>query len=77
MTRFLINGFNEVCKNIYYNYMKVVDKSMSAIYFLITTKGEFPHAYYIFHKEEPLGTEFKTVACSTYGDLTFLDIKKR
>ena len=60
----LIYGFDAACKNIAASFLKVGDESMSEIRFQTTEKWDLPHLYYIFRKPEPLGTEFKTVACS-------------
>ena len=68
----LIYGFNAACKNIAASFMKVGDESMGAIHFWETAKGNLPHLSYILRKPEPLGTEFKTYACSFTGDLLFI-----
>ena len=52
------------------------DESMSAIMFRTTSKGNLPHLSYIFRKPEPLGTEFKTVACSVTGELLFIEVQR-
>ena len=49
---------------------------MSAIRFRTTAKGNLPHFSYIFRNPEPLGTEFKTVACSITGDLLFVEVHR-
>ena len=67
-------GLNEVCKNIAASYLKVGDKSISAISFWKTAKGNLPHLSYIVHKPEPLGTEFKTFACYVTWDLLFVKV---
>ena len=46
---------------------------MSAISFWTTAKGDLPHLSYIFRKLEPLGTEFKIVACYVTGALLFIE----
>ena len=50
---------------------------MSAIRFCITPTRNLPIFSYIFRDTEPLGTEFKTVACSVIGFLIFLEIQIR
>ena len=55
---------------------EVGDESMSAIWFRTTAKGYLPHLSYIFRNLEPLGTEFKTVACSVTGDLLFIEVQR-
>ena len=62
--KFLIDGFNDACKNIAAIYLKVGDESMSEIRFWTTAKGNLPHFTYILRKPDPLWAEFKTVACS-------------
>ena len=49
---------------------------MSAIRFRTTAKGNLPHLSYIFRKPDPLGTEFKTVACSVTGALLFIEVQR-
>ena len=56
--------------------MKVGDELMSAIRFRITVKGNLPHLSYILRKPEPLGTKFKTVACSVTGALLFIKVQR-
>ena len=68
--------FNTACKNIPANFLKVGDESMSAIRFRTTAKGNLPHLSYIFRKPEPLGTEFKTFACSVTGDVLFIETQR-
>ena len=64
------------CKNIAASSLNVGDESMSAIRSRTTAKGNLPHLSYTFRKTEPLGTEFKTVACSTTGDLLFIELHR-
>ena len=71
----MIYGFNEECKNIAVSYMNVGYEFMSVIRFWATVKGDLPHLYYIFRKTEPLGAEFKTVACSVTGGFLFVDVE--
>ena len=71
----LINGFNVACKNISARFLKVRYESMSEIRFRTTAKGNFTHLYYIFRNLEPLGTEFKKVACSVTGTLLFIEFQ--
>ena len=51
-------------------------ESMSAIRFRTTAKGNLLHLSYIFRKPEPLGTEFKTVACYVTRDLLFTEVQR-
>ena len=74
---FSIDGFNETFKNIAASYLKVGDESICEIRFWKTAERNLPHLSYILHKPEPLGTEFKTVACSVTGALLFVKLQKR
>ena len=67
----LVDVFNEVLKNISASYLKVGDDLMSYICFT-TAKGDLTHVSYIFHNPEPLGTEFKTLACCVTWYLLFI-----
>ena len=49
---------------------------MSAIRFRTTAKVNLTHLSYIFRNPEPLGTEFKTVACSVTGALLFIEVQR-
>ena len=49
---------------------------MSAIRFQTTAKGNLPHFSYIFRNPEPLGTEFKTVACYVTEALLFIEVQR-
>ena len=49
---------------------------MSAIRFRTTTKGNLPHLSDILRNPEPLGTEFKTVACSFTGALILIEVQR-
>ena len=69
-------GYKKACSNIAKSYIKVWDESMSAIRFCTTSKGNLPHFSYILNNPEPIGTEFKTVACSITGDLIFLETQQ-
>ena len=74
--KLLLGGFNTACKNIAASFLKVGDESMSEIRFWTTAKRDLPHLSYIIRKPEPLGTEFKKVACSVTGALLFIEVKK-
>ena len=50
--------------------------SMGVIRFRTTSKGYLSHLYYILRKPEPLGTEFKTVACSVTGTFLFIEVHR-
>ena len=70
----LFDGFNNPCKNIEASYLKVGDKSKSAISFRKKVKGNLPQLSYILLKPDPLGTEFKKFACYVTGDLIFIEL---
>ena len=70
-----IGGCNEVCKNIRASYLNVGDEFMSAFRFWTKAKGDLPHLSYIFSKPDPMGTEFKTVACYVTGSLQFVEVQ--
>ena len=70
-----INIFSEACKNISASYLKVGGDPMSEIRFRTMAKGDLPHLSYIFHKPEPLVTEFRTDICYVTGDLLFNDVQ--
>ena len=72
----LFDGFNIACKNIAASFLKVGDELMSGIRFRTMAKGNLPHLSYIFRKPEPLGTEFKTVACYAIGALLFIEVQR-
>ena len=72
----LFDAFNTACKNIPASFLKVGDESMSAIRFRTTAKGNLSHLSYIFRKPEPLGADFKTVACSVTGALLFIKVQR-
>ena len=74
--RGLIDGLNELRRQIASGKEKTADESMSSIRFRTTPKGDLPHYSYIFRKPEPLGTEMKNVACSRLGTMLHLEIQK-
>ena len=67
MERFLIDIFNEACKNTIASYLKVGDDSMGGIRFWTTDQGNLTYLSYIFRNMGPMGTEFNTVAYSITG----------
>ena len=70
----LIDGFNKLYNNIAASYIKVGNESMSAINFRNTEKGGGSYLSYIFHKPEPMGVDFKNVACSVTVSLVLIYI---
>ena len=74
--KLLIDGFNAACKNIAASFIKVGDESTSAIRFRMPAKGNLPHLSYIFRNPEPLGKDFKTVACYVTGSLLLIGVQR-
>ena len=72
----LIDRFNESRRQIASGIEKMADKSMSAIQFRTTPKGDLPHYSYIFRKPETLGKETNNLECSSLGTMLHLDIQK-
>jgi hypothetical protein len=67
----LVNGFNDNrAQKVAASYTKVVDESMSSWRPTTTALGGLPFLSYILRKPKPLGTEFKTCACTETGELT-------
>ena len=61
----LFEEFNENRKRtVAASVMKTVDETMSAFKPQTTPTGNLPFISYVSRKPEPLGTEFKTVACT-------------
>ena len=56
--------------------IKVLDESMSAWRPRKDKTGGLPNISYIKRKPEPLGTEFKTVACGMSGIMLFIEIQR-
>jgi hypothetical protein len=68
MVMLLVDGFNANRHAwIAASARKVLDESMSAWCPQTTKTGGLPHLSFILQKPEPLGTEFKTIACSVTG----------
>ena len=74
--RGLIDGLNNLRRQIASGRDKTADESMSAIRFRTTPKGDLTHYSYIFGEPEPSGTEMKNVACSRLGTMLHLEIQK-
>ena len=72
----IIDGFNELSRQIDYGVEKTADESMSAMQFRTTPKGYLPHYSYIFRKLKPLGAHMNNVVCSRLGAMLHLDIQK-
>jgi hypothetical protein len=72
-----VEAFNENRQNsVLASFLKTMDESMSAFRPRTTRFGDLPHLSFILRKPEPLGTEFKTVACSETGMILHLEIQK-
>jgi len=56
--------------------IKVMDESMSAFRPQTTKTGNLPNISHILRKPEPLGSEYKVVACSKTGMFLHLEIQK-
>jgi len=54
-------------KNVAASFFKLLDESMSAWYPRKTKTGGLPNISFILGQPEPLGTEFKSMACSETG----------
>ena len=70
-SKLLIDGFNEACKDIAANYMRIGDGYMSAISFQTTLNGDLPHLSYILRNMDPLKIYCKTVDCCVTRVLIF------
>ena len=77
MIRGLVNAYNYV-RSLWVaaSIVKILDESMSAWRPRTTKTGGLPHISWIQRKPEPLGTEFKTVACSKTGMMLHLEIQE-
>ena len=69
-----MDSFNEECKNIAASYLKVRYESIRAIRFCTAVNGNLTQLSYILCNTEPLGKNFKTVACYITGALLFIEI---
>jgi hypothetical protein len=73
----LVEGFNENWQSmVAAGKWKVLDESMSAWHPQKTKTGGLPHISFIMRKPEPLGTEFKVVACPQTGLFLYLEIQR-
>jgi hypothetical protein len=70
MVMLMVDGYNKVRHELVAaSVCKVLDESMSAFRPRTTPKGGLPHLSFILRKPEPLGTEFKVIACAVTGKL--------
>ena len=68
----LVDGFNKNRRdNVAASHWKVMDESMSSWSPTTTKTGGLPFLSFILRKPTPLGTEFKSVACSEMGEIVF------
>jgi hypothetical protein len=68
MVLLLVNGYNQNQHNwVAASVRKVLDESMSAYRPCTSNTGGLPNISFILRKPEPLGTEFKTIACTAIG----------
>ena len=73
----LEKGFNENRKRLVAaSAIKTLDELMSAIRPRTKATGDLPHLSFILRKPEPLGTEFKCVACAETGVLLFVEVQR-
>jgi hypothetical protein len=70
MILLMIDGYNSNRRSwVAASVRKVLDESMSAWCPQTTKTGGLPHLSFILRKPEPLGTEFKDIACTVTGTL--------
>jgi hypothetical protein len=68
MVLLLVDGFNTNRHDwVAASARKTLDESMSAFRPRTSKTGGLPHLSFILRKPEPLGTEFKTIACAATG----------
>jgi hypothetical protein len=68
MVKLLVDGYNNNRHDwVAASVRKMLDESMSAFRPRTSKTGCFPNISYILRKPEPLGTEFKTIACTVTG----------
>lgn len=73
----LVRDFNNNRKkNVAASKTKVLDETMSAYKPRKGKTGGLPNISYIQRKPEPLGTEFKSLACSVTGIMLYLEIQR-
>ena len=75
--RGLIDGFEEVRRQIASRVEKTADDSMSAIFFCTTTKVDLMHHSNMFRNPDPLGADINNVAFLRLGTMLYIYIQKR
>lgn len=69
----LVNGFNNNrAQKVAASHIKIMDEVMSAWSPTTTKYGGLPFLSFILRKPQPLGTEFKNVACTDTGEFDFV-----
>ena len=69
----LVNGFNNNrAQKVAASHIKILDEVMSAWSPTTTKYGGLPFLSFILRKPQPLGTEFKNVACTDMGEFDFV-----
>ena len=72
-----VNEFNDIQNDLVQSsYAKVLDESISTWRPRTSKNGGLPNISYIIRKLEPLGTEFKTVCCSSTDVIIRLKIQR-
>jgi hypothetical protein len=75
MILLMVDGYNSNRKEwVAASVHKVLDESMSAFKPRTSKAGVLPHLSFILRKPEPLGTEFKVIACTVTGKLPFVNV---
>mmetsp|Transcript_20233 Transcript_20233/g.43993 ORF Transcript_20233/g.43993 Transcript_20233/m.43993 type:complete len:627 (-) Transcript_20233:1152-3032(-) len=73
----LVNGFNSNrAQKVAASHCKILDEVMSAWSPTTTKYGGLPFLSFILRKPQPLGTEFKNVACTEMGTFLHLEIQR-
>jgi hypothetical protein len=74
----LVNGFNECrARKFAASHIQVLDETMSGWSPTTTKYGGLPFLSFVQRKPTPLGTEFKSIACTATGKcLTRIDVEK-
>jgi hypothetical protein len=71
MVLLLVDGYNVTRHSwIAASVRKTLDESMSAFRPRTSKTGGWPNISFILRKPEPLGTEFKVIACAVTGELS-------
>ena len=69
----LIDGFNNNrAQNVVASHCNLADETMSSWSPTTTKYGGLPFLSFILRKPTPLGTEFKTMACTVLGEIIMM-----